>query len=516
MRIGIDVGGTHTDAALIGNADELIYACKTSTSANVTDGISDAINKLLDHPEIEQSQISAVMLGTTHCVNAILQRKDLCKVAVIRIGSPATTGVPPLESWPEDLVAAIGGEYEIVHGGYHFNGDFISEFDDEEVETAIKKLDKNCEGFAVVGVFAAVKDDQELRVGKLIEKLTNKPYSLSSRIGSIGLLERENATILNMALRIVAQRTTQALRHVLEAQNLAHAHMYFCQNDGTLMSEDFALTYPILSIACGPTNSIRGASLLTHFENAIVIDIGGTSSDVGVIIENFPRESALANDIGGCRTNFRMPDLVSIALGGGSIVRENNGAITIGPDSVAFKLHQEALVFGGQTMTTTDIAVRLGFAEIGDAKKVAHIEESFAKKVMEQISAMLIEAIEQIKFSAKREPIILVGGGSVIADQKALSVLGDVHLPADFGIANAMGAAAADAGGEVEKIYSFDQMPREQAIKEAYEEACRLAETAGADRTSLQVVLKEEVPLAYLPGNAVRVKIKVAGKLKQI
>ncbi len=140
------------------------------------------------------------------------------------------------------------------------------------------------------------------------------------------------------------------------------------------MSVDYAVKYPIFTVACGPTNSLRGASYLSQLSDAIVVDIGGTTSDVGVLVQSFPRESSLAVEIGGARTNFRMPDLVSIGLGGGTIIRiKDNGEYTVGPDSVGYRLQEKSLIFGGDTLTATDVAVALGKVELGDASKVAHL-----------------------------------------------------------------------------------------------------------------------------------------------
>ncbi|MGL5254500.1 MAG: ROK family protein [Brevinema sp.] len=514
MRIGIDVGGTHTDAVLLDNNNKLHSSCKVSTSENVVDGIKNAIEKIIKISKVDLSQIDAVMLGSTHCINAILQRKDLAKVGIIRISAPASTSIPPLSSWPEDLKESIGGDYVIIDGGFEFDGSPIAPFNEDQAKRAILSFKDKVDGFAVIGAFSAVNDEQELKVGAMIKELTDKPFTLSSHVGSIGLLERENATIFNVALKNIAERTINSLIQVLQNNNLSHVKMFFCQNDGTLMSLEYALKFPIFSIACGPTNSIRGASIITEKQRAIIVDVGGTSTDIGIVIDGFPRESALSKDIGGCRTNFRMPDLVSIGLGGGSIIRENNGEITVGPDSVAYQLTEKALIFGGDTMTTTDIAVRLGMSQIGDPSKVSHISEDFALRVKNKITEMLIESIEQVKPSANPEDIIFVGGGSIIVDPDSLKSLGQTILPENYGVANAIGAASANASGEIEKIYSYDFVPRDQAFDITYNEACSMALKAGADKSTLNLILKEEVPLAYLPGNAVRLKVKVVGTLK--
>jgi len=137
------------------------------------------------------------------------------------------------------------------------------------------------------------------------------------------------------------------------------APLYLTQNDGTLMSADFAEMYPVLTFASGPTNSMRGAAFLSGLKDAMVVDIGGTTSDIGALTHGFPREASVAVDIGGVRTNFRMPDVFSFGLGGGSIVRQD--LLRIGPQSVGYRLTKEALVFGGDTLTTTDIAWPLEF-----------------------------------------------------------------------------------------------------------------------------------------------------------
>ena len=146
--------------------------------------------------------------------------------------------------------------------------------------------------------------------------------------------------MLNASLVDVARTTADGFVSALQREGI-DARVYFGQNDGTLMAVEYATRYPILTIACGPTNSIRGASYLAKHKNALVVDVGGTTTDVGVLVNGFPRESSIAVEIGGVRTNFRMPDLISIGLGGGTIVRNDQG-ITIGPDSVGYRITEGA------------------------------------------------------------------------------------------------------------------------------------------------------------------------------
>src|SRR5439155_11395176 len=128
----------------------------------------------------------------------------------------------------------------------------------------------------------------------------------------------------------------------------------------------------------GPTNSMRGAAFLSGLSDALVVDVGGTTTDVGLLVGGFPREASFAANVGEVRTNFRMPDLISLGLGGGSLVRE--GGARIGPDSVGFELTERALVFGGRELTASDVAVAAGLAEMGEPARAAGIERGVVER----------------------------------------------------------------------------------------------------------------------------------------
>src|SRR5260370_74075 len=205
----------------------------------------------------------------------------------------------------------------------------------------------------ITSVFAPVSPRHELLAADIVKRELGEIHvSLSHEIGSIGLLERENATILNGALAGVARDVAEAMRAALAVHHLQPTR-FFAQNDGTLMGLDHALRYPVLTIGSGPANSVRGAAFLTGISDSLVIDVGGTSTDVGVLVNGFPRESSQGVEIGGIRTNFRMPDLVTIALGGGTVLSGDDRAVRLGPESVGYRLPAEALVFGGATPTPT-------------------------------------------------------------------------------------------------------------------------------------------------------------------
>ncbi|KGH87926.1 hydantoinase/oxoprolinase family protein, partial [Oenococcus oeni] len=280
---------------------------------------------------------------------------------------------------------------------------------------------------------------------------------------------------------------------------------------GTLMSIEFSEKYPILTIGSGPTNSIRGASYLAHKSNALVLDVGGTTSDIGVLSNGFPRQSSIAVSVGGINTNFRMPDILSIGIGGGSIVRElPNGDVTVGPDSVGYEIEDKAVVFGGNVITTTDIAVKEGLAQVGDRQLTNQIDNNLSKKALLKIQSSIEDSLDKMKTSSKDIDLILVGGGSIIIPEGIKGVR-QVFKYDHGNVANAIGATIAKISGEYEKIYQYDSIPRDDALNDAEENANSQAIVAGANKNSLKMVDIEEIPLAYAPGRTTRLKIKVVG-----
>lgn len=513
-KIGIDVGGTNTDAILLDHNSQLIYSVKSPTSLDIKTGIEKSLQQLLQGANIDKTKINHAMLGTTQCTNAIVERKKLAKVGVIRLGYPATASVLPYTAWPTDMIDKLSGNYAIAHGGYEYDGQLLSALDQEEIQKLLEEWQDEVESIAIVGVFSSIKNDQELQVRQWIQEAYGEdfPISCSSLIGSVGLIERENATILNAALCKVIETTTQGFIQALQAEGIFNVDVYLCQNDGTLMSIDYAKQFPILTIACGPTNSIRGASYLSQIQNTMVLDVGGTTSDIGVLQDGFPRESSVAVEVGDIRTNFRMPDIISVGLGGGSIVRVKDDKITVGPDSVGYKISEEALVFGGSTLTTTDIAVRLGLADVGNRNLVAHIDEAFAQAVQEEISLLLEQAIDKMKTSSEDVSLVLVGGGSIIVPDSIRGVSKIVKND-NGGVANAIGASIAQISGQYEQIYIYSKEPREESLKDAQNKAVKQAVLAGALADTIELVEVEETPLAYHPENATRLKVKVVGKM---
>ncbi len=505
MRIGVDVGGTNTDAVLVDGRSVQAEA-KTPTTADVTGGIVSALRALVEASGVAVSRVQAVMIGTTHFTNAVVEARRLAPTGVIRLALPATEALPPMVGWPPELRGALGGHVHLCHGGHEFDGRPIAPLDREELRRAAADFgSKGVSTVAISSVFSPVNAEAEQEAAAVIaEELPDAAISLSHEIGRIGLLERENATIMNACLRDLAARIVAAFDAAL-AELRIEAPVYLSQNDGTLMTVDYAERYPVATFASGPTNSMRGAAFLSGLADCAVVDIGGTTSDVGILQHGFPREASVAVEIGGVRTNFRMPDVLSLGIGGGSRV---NGS-TVGPQSVGYELTERALVFGGDTLTATDLAVAAGLAVVGDPSRVAGLDPQPA---LARIEARIAETVDRMKTSAEPLPVVVVGGGSILLGD-SLAGTSQLVKPAHFAVANAIGAAIAQAGGEVDKVVALEGTTRAAAVEEATAEAVEKAVAAGAERHSVRVVDIEDVPIAYLPGNATRIRVKAVGEL---
>src|SRR3984893_4648713 len=270
-RIGIDVGGTNTDAVLLDGA-RVVHAVKAQTSEDVTGGIVAALSRLTGHPDIAGTQVDAIVIRTTHFMTAVVQRRHLSKVAAVRGGMPASASLPPFCDWPADLAELVRAEVFMLEGGHDYDGRPIMPFDEAAMRVAARDIRaKGIQSVGVASIFLPLAPAHEDLAGDfLAEECPGAAVTLSHRLGRIGLLERENAALLNAALAGLARDTNAGFRAAIAASGI-DAPLYLTQNDGRVMSADMAMALPVMSFASGATNSMRGAAFLSGIQDAMVV-----------------------------------------------------------------------------------------------------------------------------------------------------------------------------------------------------------------------------------------------------
>lgn len=520
-RIGIDVGGTFTDGVAVESGD-VIGKVKTPTSADVTTGIVEALEHLLGRGLVADD-IEMVSLATTHTTNAIIERQGLDRVGVLRLARPTGTTIPPLTGWPEDLKQTLGGEQNVamVKGGYEFDGSPISELDETEIRDALKAME-DVEAVAVVGVFSPVRPDQESEVEDIVDDELGDDVTVtrSAEIASISLLERENSAVLNAAVTSVMQRAITAVQQAMSERSI-DAPLFIVQNDGSVMTADYAARYPIFTVASGPAASIRGAVSLSGIENGVVLDIGGTSTDVGYVVDGFPRESTMVVTIGGVKTNIRAPDLTSVALGGGTVVKSSGGTLdTLGPESVAHSLPDLARSYGGPMTTVHDLAVARGRLstdlDIFDTTHATHvdqvdgIDDELVTDAWHAVRERLERTIDEMKTDPEDVPAVVVGGGATIVPE-SFAGTSTTHHPEHFEVAGAVGATLAEVAAYAENVVDLQERDRQAGIDETVERATDNAVRNGAVRETVEVLDIEEIPFTYMPGDREKIRVRVKG-----
>lgn len=515
MRVGIDVGGTNTDAVVM-DGNRLVAEHKGLTTSDVTEGIVRSMRAVLEAAAVPLSDIQAVMIGTTQFTNAFVEARGLSSVAIVRLCLPAVRSAPPMIDWPDLTRGGLVAKSFLCHGGNRFDGRAISPIrKDELVRVAEEIGELGLESIALSAVFSPSDPDGELYAAQILrEQLPNIPISMSHEIGGIGLLGRENATIINACLRGLAVQAVGAFREAIDGFGI-DAPIYLSQNDGTLGTLEFAEQYPVSTFTSGPANSMRGAAFLTGESECAVVDIGGTTADIGILQNGFPRQASVDVRVGGVRTNFRLPDLLSLGIGGGSHVDLGRN-ISVGPRSVGFELTRKALCFGGEVLTATDLAVAAGRADLGDRSLVSHLDADAVRRALDTIDQRIGEAVDRMSAGPAPLPVVLVGGGSILLGDQ-LEGAASVVRPDHFGVANAIGAAIAQVGAVVERIVPPDPSSRSEAvngiIRDVIDEAVASTVAAGAVPDSVHVVDIEETTIAYVPGNPIRIKVRTVGDL---
>ncbi len=318
--LGIDAGGTYTDAVILRDSDgEIVDTIKARTTyPDLLIGIQNALDGL-NQSYLEN--VSLVSVSTTLATNTILEGTGY-PVALIMVGEA-------------DIPADASLKYSIhLDGGHTPSGNEKSPLDIEAAETFVNNVKEKVSAFAVSSYFSVRNPEHELRIKELVENLTGLPVVCGHELSqSLGAYERGITAYLNAQLLPISTQFMDTVVSEIRRRGI-DARMMMLKCDGSIVGIKEALKHPIESIFTGPAASLVGASYLAKRKNCVVLDVGGTSTDVAMIIDGFPEISGEGAIVGGWRTKVEAIRMETSALGGDSHVWTKNEKLHIGPKRV--------------------------------------------------------------------------------------------------------------------------------------------------------------------------------------
>ncbi len=325
LAIGIDAGGTYTDAVLLDlDCGQVLRKAKAPTTPHdLSIGVAQAVKGLGGS---DYQNVRLVSISTTLATNAIVEGHG-GRVGLLLIG------------YDEDIMRRSGlarrlpvEDMGYINGGHDVKGEEVCSLDAEAARRTILKFRDRVDAFAVSGYFSVMNPDHELRVREMISELVSAPVVCGHQLTSqLNALKRVSTVVLNARLLPMIQRLLDSVKKVLAEQRIV-APLMVVKGDGTLISEQVARQRPVETILSGPAASAIGAEFLSGLSSAIVVDMGGTTTDIAVLEDGQPWKNPAGAMVGGWQTSIQAADLRTIGIGGDSHIRvEGDHTLCIGP-----------------------------------------------------------------------------------------------------------------------------------------------------------------------------------------
>ncbi|MCX5838790.1 MAG: hydantoinase/oxoprolinase family protein, partial [Deltaproteobacteria bacterium] len=348
MILGIDVGGTHTDAVLIDHFAVLKKAKVLTDERNLVTSLLAVTKALVDESNVDQ--LERVVLSTTISTNAIVQNK-VDRVGMLLVSGP---GLPPALYDVQQDTSFLSGY--INHRGMEIAGI-------DPIEAARMRDRLRSEGILHVGIvakFSTRNPRQEIELRKIVQDQLDH-VSLGHRMsGHLNFPRRIATTYLNEAIWNIHHRFVEEVLHFVHERGI-NVPIYILKADGGTFDISQSVEFPVQTILSGPAASIMGILTTTGCSSdAIALDIGGTTTDIAVFADGVPLFEPFGVTIEGHKTLIRGLRTRSIGVGGDSVVRFQEGKLSIGPEREG-----PAAAFGGPFPTPTDAMIVLGMTGIG-------------------------------------------------------------------------------------------------------------------------------------------------------
>lgn len=544
MILGIDVGGTHTDAVLI-ERFQIIKKVKVLTNANAI--MASLVEATTNHlfRDIDPKKLSRIVLSTTISTNAIVQKKTE-RVGMIMAPGP---GLPPsLLPTQKDAL--------FVSGYINHRGEEMAELNDQEVMAGIDAFSQaGIEHIGVVGKFSTRNPLQELKIKALIGDRFRHVSLGHPLSGHLNFRRRISTTYLNAAVATIYKRFALNVLQFVREQGI-QAPLFILKADGGTIDVEKSLDYPVQTILSGPAASIMGVLSLTCCEeDAIALDIGGTTTDIAVFADGVPLLEGLGVTIDGQKTLIRGLRTRSIGLGGDSRIKWEDGGLVIGPEREG-----PAAALDGPYPTPTDAMILLNIAHFGDRGKATNavaplaehmgcsIEEA-ARRIFDDVCAKIAHQVQRFIAEINNQPVYtihemlsgrklnpqrlyVVGGPAQAMAEPLGRLLGCTpHIPEHAEVANAIGAALARTTAEITLLADTERktltigeegymvaiphrFTKEDAIRIGREKLYEKAVQMGAKKEDLDIEVVEEqefnmIKDFYAVGKNIRIKLQI-------
>lgn len=535
IRIGIDVGGTFTDAAAIDSEDfSVISYIKTPTTHTAPEGVArgvvDSLMRIMKEGNIQADEISFIAHGTTQATNALLEG-DVANVGVVGMGQ----GLEGIKAKADTVI----GDVEISRGKFlHTESEFLDTTNGVDKERASKVLevltDKKCEVIVASEAFSVDNPDNELRIQQLCSDFGKQATGGHEISKLYGLRSRTRTAVINASILPRMMNTANMTQKAVDEAKIT-APLMIMRCDGGVMKVEEIKRRPILTILSGPAAGVAGALMYERVSDGIFLEVGGTSTDISAIKNGKVMVSYA--EIGGHKTYITSLDVRTVGIGGGSMVRAENGRVTdVGPRSAhiadcGYCVYAPADVIAGgrleyisplpadakefavvigtdgkrYAITLSCAANYLGYVKEGDyasgnkiaageglkklAENLSSTPEKVAKDIISIATAKNAEVVKALlkDYELDTKIVVLTGGGggaSCVLWPLAEALNMNAQLARNAPIISTIGAALAMVRDVVERTV-ID--PTEEDILHIRAEAEHLAIEAGANPSTIEV-----------------------------
>jgi N-methylhydantoinase A/oxoprolinase/acetone carboxylase beta subunit len=481
MIIGLDVGGTHTDVVLL-NRQGIVRDIKVPTdTSNLFGTVLEGLAKVMTG--VEPEAVRRVVLSTTLTTNAIVQKK-IPDVGIIVSSGP---GIDP-------RYFQTGDNFFTVSGSIDHRGREVEPVDPGEIERVGRELlASGIRHVGVVGKFSVRNPAHELQIKARLGDAFEKVFLGHLISGHLNFPRRIATTYLNAAVYPVHKEFFEAVQQSLEARGLSMP-IRILKADGGNMNFASSIEFPGQTILSGPAASVMGAvAYADHMADSLVLDIGGTTTDMTILMGGVPLLAPYGINVGGYRTLIRSLDTHSIGVGGDSLVRVSNQRIEVGPERLG-----PAMAHGGPVPTPTDALFVMRKVENGDREKaVMGIEpiatslglsvEEASRNIVARTCSKILKAADTMRERLNRKPVytiheilegcrltphqmLILGGPAPYFGEELKRQSGmDVRIVPKWSVANAIGAALARTTSEV-TLFADTERGLSMAPGEAYQE----------------------------------------------